>query len=165
MTVKSDLLHAKVVQSLEETGAIYEAMECDPSLADTAAFCEHYKFSETETANCIITASKTEPVKYACCVILSNSKLDVNKTVCKLLGVKKCSFATGEQTIALTNMQIGGVTPFGVPEMPIFIDSAVFQNERIVLGGGNRSSKLLINPAELKKLPSVQAVDNLGILK
>jgi prolyl-tRNA editing enzyme YbaK/EbsC (Cys-tRNA(Pro) deacylase) len=82
-----------------------------------------------------------------------------------LLDVKRCSFATGEQTLQLTGMQIGGVTPFGLPEMPIYFDSRIMENEKIVLGGGNRTSKVLMNPAELHKLPNVQVVEGLGVLK
>ena len=62
-------------------------------------------------------------------------------------------------------MQIGGVTPFGLPEMPIYVDSAVMSNEEVVLGGGNRSSKLLMHPAELLKLPGAQVVEALAIAK
>lgn len=140
-------------------------MQCDPNLADTAAFCEHYNFKPEETCNAIIAASKTDPVKHACCVVLSDSKVDINKRVCQLLEVKRCSFATGEQTLQLTGMQIGGVTPFGLPEMPIYIDSRIMDNQRVVLGGGNRTTKVLINPEELTKMPNLHIVENLGIIK
>ncbi len=33
----------------------------------------------------------------------------------------------------------------------------------LVLGGGNRSTKILLNPNELKKLPNVEVVDGLGL--
>jgi prolyl-tRNA editing enzyme YbaK/EbsC (Cys-tRNA(Pro) deacylase) len=165
MTVAADSLHPAVAAHLMRYGVVFDVMPCDPELADTAAFCEHYKFAANQTCNAIIAASKTDPIKYACCVVLSDSKLDVNKKVCQLLDVKRCSFATGEQTLQLTGMQIGGVTPFGLPEMPIYFDSRIMENEKIVLGGGNRTSKVLMNPAELHKLPNVQVVEGLGVLK
>lgn len=155
-------LHPAVAKALQLHGLSYEVMECDPNFADTAAFCDHYKISAEQTCNAIIGASKTEPIKYACCVILSTCKLDVNKKVCQLLSVKRCSFASSELTLELTSMEIGGVTPVGLPPMPIYIDSAVMKNERVVLGGGNRSTKLLLNPAELMKLPDVSVVELLG---
>jgi prolyl-tRNA editing enzyme YbaK/EbsC (Cys-tRNA(Pro) deacylase) len=156
-------LHPAVQQGLERYGIKCEVMECDPNLADTAAFCEHYKFAPEQTCNAIIAAAKTEPVKYACCVILATCKLDVNKKVCSLLEVKRCSFASGEQTLELTNMLIGGVTPIGLPDLPIYIDAALMRNERVVLGGGNRSTKILLNPAELQKLPNVHVIEQLGL--
>jgi prolyl-tRNA editing enzyme YbaK/EbsC (Cys-tRNA(Pro) deacylase) len=138
-------------------------MECDPDLADTAAFCQHYKIAPEQTCNAIVVVGKSNPVKYACCVVLATCKLDVNKAVSQLLEVKRCSFATGEQTIETTGMQIGGVTPVGVDSMPVYIDSAVLQNEKVVLGGGNRSTKLLVKPSELSKLANIQFVDGIGI--
>jgi prolyl-tRNA editing enzyme YbaK/EbsC (Cys-tRNA(Pro) deacylase) len=155
-------LQPNVSECLKNCGIEYKVFECDPELADTAAFCEHYGFAPGQSANAIITASKTDPVKYACCVVLANSKLDVNKKVCQLLGVKKASFASSDQTLELTGMQIGGVTPFGLPDIPIYLDAAVMDNKEVVLGGGNRSSKVLLDPAELQKLPGAQVVEGLA---
>jgi prolyl-tRNA editing enzyme YbaK/EbsC (Cys-tRNA(Pro) deacylase) len=164
MTTEAALLHPLVQQALQRHQLSFEAMPCDPNLADTAAFCEHYQFSPEQTCNAILVASKTDPIKYACCVILATCKLDVNKKVCQLLDVKRCSFASGELTKELTGMEIGGVTPLGLPDdMPIFVDQAVFDNQRVVLGGGNRTSKLLLNPNGLLKVPGLHAVPQLGL--
>ena len=165
MTEKIELLHPLVAARIEELGLRAEVMECDPSLADTAVFCEHYKIAPEQTCNAIVAAGKTEPVKYACCLILATCKLDVNKMVCKLLEIKKCSFASAEQTRQMTEMEIGGVTPVGVSKMPIYVDARVMENEKVVLGGGNRTSKLLLDPAELKKIPGLEVVQDLAILR
>lgn len=79
------------------------------------------------------------------------------------MGVKRASFATGEQTKTLTGMEIGGVTPFGLPAaIPIYVDSAVMQQPEVVMGGGNRFSKVLLNPQELIKFPDVVVVGGLA---
>jgi prolyl-tRNA editing enzyme YbaK/EbsC (Cys-tRNA(Pro) deacylase) len=141
----------------------YNVFECDPALADTAAFCERYGFALEQSANTIIVASKTDPAQYACCVVLATTKLDVNKTVCKLLGVRKASFAPMDAALELTGMEYGGVTAFGVPaELPIYVDAAVMEQAEVVMGGGNRSSKVLVRPAELTKIPNLQVVDGLA---
>lgn len=163
MSGRLDLLHPRVIQAIQQHGLIAEVMECDPNLADTAAFCEHYKFSPDETCNAIIVAGKTEPIMYACCVVLANQKLDVNKKVSQLLEIKRCSFASGDQTIAATGMQIGGVTPVGIEDMPIYVDATVENKPRVVLGGGNRSTKLLVKPFELTKIPHLQFINHLGL--
>jgi len=62
----------------------------------------------------------------------------------------------------LTGMMIGGVTAFGIGDLPIYVDSAVMDQDRVVMGGGNRSSKLLLNPNELTKLPNVVVVQGLA---
>jgi prolyl-tRNA editing enzyme YbaK/EbsC (Cys-tRNA(Pro) deacylase) len=156
------LLGPQVLHELEEYGLKFEAMACDPALADTAAFCETYGFKLEESANTIVVASrKVEPTKYAACVVLADSRLDVNKKVCELLGVKKASFADGETTQKLTSMQIGGVTAIGITDLPIYIDARVMQQAKIVMGGGNRSSKVVLDPAELTKLPHAEVIAGL----
>src|SRR5665811_1447087 len=91
----------------------YEALPCDPDMADTAAFCAHYGFAMEQAANTILVASKNvAPSKYAACVVLGTTRLDVNKN--ELLAVKRLSFADEETTLGLTGMMIGGVTAFGL---------------------------------------------------
>jgi prolyl-tRNA editing enzyme YbaK/EbsC (Cys-tRNA(Pro) deacylase) len=55
-----------------------------------------------------------EPPKYAVCVVLGTTRLDVNRTVRNLLDVKRASFADAETTTALTGMLVGGVTAAGI---------------------------------------------------
>jgi prolyl-tRNA editing enzyme YbaK/EbsC (Cys-tRNA(Pro) deacylase) len=56
----------------------------------------------------------------------------------------------------------GGVTAFGISDLPIYVDAAVMEQAHVVMGGGNRSSKLLLNPNELTKLPNVVVVEDLA---
>ncbi|HCR55756.1 TPA: hypothetical protein DIV49_02180 [Candidatus Saccharibacteria bacterium] len=157
------LLLLKVSKALIEHGVEYDELECDASLADTGAFCEHYGFTLQQSANTILVASrKVEPTKYALCVVLGTTKLDVNKKVCELLGVKRASFADGETTVALTDMEIGGVVAIGVEDIPVYVDSTVMNQPKVVMGGGNRTSKITLEPKELLKLPNVEVVENLA---
>ena len=99
----------------------------------------------------------------AACVVLANSRLDVNKTVRQRLGTRKASFAPAEDTRSITGMEIGGVTVFGLPDdLPVWIDSRVMARERIVLGGGSRSFKVIAAPEILLKLPKAEVVDGLA---
>lgn len=163
--MNTSILDENVRKSLVENGIEFQVFECDEAFADTYSFCEKYGFLLSQSANTIIIASKGETIKYAACVALATAKLDVNKKICQLLEVKKASFASFEQTVEKTNMKIGGVTIFGIENMPIFVDSKVMENEQIVMGGGNRSSKVLLNPLELKKLPNLQVIENLALPK
>ncbi|CAN5582058.1 hypothetical protein BH11CYA1_BH11CYA1_26060 [soil metagenome] len=159
-------LHALVANGLADRKLDYSVFECDPEFADTALFCEKYGFQLAQSANAIVVATKVEPVRFACCVVLANTKLDVNKMVSKLLGVKKVSFATAEQTMSLTGMQIGGVTPFGLPDIPLYVDAAVMASPlEVILGGGNRSTKVVLKPEQLLKLANVEIVDGLAVAK
>ena len=152
-----------VEAALVEHGLTYEVLACDPDLADTAAFCDHYGFSLDQSANTIlVTSKKVEPAQYAVCVVLGTTRLDVNKSVRELLGVKRASFADAETTQAVTGMEIGGVTAIGTSGHTIYIDAAVLARERVVMGGGNRTSKLLLKPQELAKLPHAVVVEGLA---
>jgi prolyl-tRNA editing enzyme YbaK/EbsC (Cys-tRNA(Pro) deacylase) len=157
-------LDERVERAVNEHEIICNVLACDPELADTAAFCEHYGFSLDQSANTILVASKkVDPPRYAVCVVLGTTRLDVNKKVSELLGVKRLSFADADVTQELTGMMIGGVTAFGIDDLPIYVDAAVLRQSQVVMGGGNRSSKLLLAPAELLKLPNVEVIEDLAI--
>ena len=157
------MLDPRVQRAVDALAITHDVLPCDPELADTAAFCAHYGFTLESAANTILVASKkVEPPKYAVCVVLGTTSLDVNHKVRELLDVKRLSFADSDTTIALTGMQIGGVTAFGIDDLPVFIDAAVMQQDRVVMGGGNRSSKLLLAPTELRKIPTATVVQDLA---
>ena len=148
--------------NLDALGVAYELVPCDPALADTAAFCAAYGFAPEDSANTILVIGKSSPPTYVACVVLATTRLDVNRAVKQRLGVR-ASFAPAEDTRALTGMEIGGVTVFGLPAgMPIWVDARVMGRELIVLGGGSRSYKVLAAPAILEALPGVEVVEGLA---
>src|SRR5918992_3555661 len=143
MSADPSLLHPAVREHLAALGIEYEVMECDPALADTAAFVEAYNVPLDRSANTIVVASKGAEPTYVACVVLATTALNVNNVVRREMGVRKASFAAAEPVRELTGMEIGGVTPFGLPDdLPILVDSRVMAPDWIILGGGNRSSKL-----------------------
>ena len=150
-------------RSLAGRGVDYELFPCDPALADTAQFCAAYGFALEESANTIVVVGKSEPRVYAACVVLAPHRLDVNRTVRNRLGSRKASFASADETRDLTGMEIGGVTPFGLPpDLPIWVDAAVMARPRVVLGGGSRSWKVIASPSILLALPNVAVVEGLA---
>jgi prolyl-tRNA editing enzyme YbaK/EbsC (Cys-tRNA(Pro) deacylase) len=152
----------EIREFLEQSDHSFEVWDCDPDMADTAVFCEHYKVPPENSANTILIKSKTGESKFALCVLLAPHRLDVNHTVRKKLGARKVSFASADETQEITGMEIGGVTPFGLPdEMSIWIDDNVMQRDYIILGGGNRTSKLKVDPQILRLLPGVEIVSGL----
>ncbi len=141
----------------------YELFACDPALADTAAFCAAYGFALEDSANTILVVGKSNPPTYAACVVLATHRLDVNHMVRDRLGSRKASFASAEETRALTGHEIGGVTAFGLPPaLPLWVDAAVVARPRIVLGGGSRSWKVIAPSSILLGLPNVEVVDGLA---
>ncbi len=161
MPVDTD--RSRLEAALAPLGVAYELFPCDPALADTAAFCAAYGFDPEESANTIVVAGKAEPRRYAACIVLAPHRLDVNHAIRDRLGTRKASFAGPDETRELTGMEIGGVTPFGLPaELPIWVDAAVMARPRVVLGGGSRSWKVIAAPAILLALPNVEVVAGLA---
>jgi prolyl-tRNA editing enzyme YbaK/EbsC (Cys-tRNA(Pro) deacylase) len=141
----------------------HELFACDPALADTAAFCAAYGFALEDSANTIVVVGKSDPPVYAACVVLATHRLDVNRAVKQRLGTRKASFASADETRRLTGMEIGGVTVFGLPDgLPVWIDSAVMGRDRIVLGGGSRSWKVIAPPAILLTVAGAEVVEGLA---
>jgi prolyl-tRNA editing enzyme YbaK/EbsC (Cys-tRNA(Pro) deacylase) len=161
--VTTDDDRARLDAALRPLGVPYELFACDPALADTAQFCAAYGFSMDESANTIVVVGKADPRRYAACLVLATHRLDVNRTVRDRLGTRKASFAGADETRELTGMEIGGVTPFGLPAgLPVWIDAAVMTRPRVVLGGGSRSWKVIAAPAILEALPGAVVLEGLA---
>jgi prolyl-tRNA editing enzyme YbaK/EbsC (Cys-tRNA(Pro) deacylase) len=156
-------LERRIQQALEASGAAFEIIDCDPELADTAQFCAHYGYDLENSANAILVRSKTGEEKYALCIVLANCRLDVNKVVKKKLGVRKASFAGPDETRAQTGMEIGGVTPVALPgDLAVWVDARVMEFDRVILGGGSRAKKVIVDPAYFKTLAGTEIVPDLA---
>jgi prolyl-tRNA editing enzyme YbaK/EbsC (Cys-tRNA(Pro) deacylase) len=156
-------IEAQVRDRLAVLGVEHEILPCDPEFADTAAFCARYGVAPEQSANTIVVAARREAGVACACVVLATCRLDVNHAVCDLLGVRKASFATADQTRELTGMMIGGVTPFGLPDdLPLYVDSRVMAQESVVIGGGSRSMKIRLAPDGLLRLPATRVIDGLA---
>jgi prolyl-tRNA editing enzyme YbaK/EbsC (Cys-tRNA(Pro) deacylase) len=157
-------IEQRVRQVLDGLGVAYEVISIDAAYADTVAFCERYRFPLDHSVNTIIVSSKKEPRQHCACLVLATTRLDVNHMVRKLMGVSRASFASAEDTMALTGMMIGGVTVFALPrELPIYIDEAIMSLDYVILGGGSRSWKVKISPEVLTRLPNTNLVRGLSI--
>ena len=159
-----DEVERRVDDHLRTLDTPYEVVECDPDLADTAAFCATYGYAPEDAANTIVVVGKSEHPRYAACILLATTRLDVNHAVRDRLGTRKASFADRDLTQALTGMAIGGVTAFGLPgDLPIWVDRRVTTRSRLVLGGGSRRRKIVGPPTLLTSQPGVEIVDGLAI--
>jgi prolyl-tRNA editing enzyme YbaK/EbsC (Cys-tRNA(Pro) deacylase) len=153
----------RVRQVLEGLGLPYEVVEIDPAYADTTQFCERYGYPMEQSANTILVGSKKEPKQYSASVVRATTRLDVNHVVRKLMGVPRLSFASAEETTALTGMMIGGVTVFALPDgLPIYVDDGLMPLDYVILGGGSRSTKIKIVPEVFRRLPGAQIIAGLS---
>jgi prolyl-tRNA editing enzyme YbaK/EbsC (Cys-tRNA(Pro) deacylase) len=163
-----DLLAEPVVAALGSLDPALSAQvgvtEIDPSLADTAAFCERYNVAAAESANCVVVAGRRGDVTtLAACVVLATTRADVNGLVRRLLDVRKISFAAMDVAVSASGMEYGGITPVGLPlHWAVFVDAAVVDAGDVVIGSGVRRSKLVLPGAIVAGLPNARVIDDLG---
>ncbi|WP_433870416.1 YbaK/EbsC family protein [Saccharopolyspora sp. CA-218241] len=136
----------------------------DPGLADTAAFCAEYGSPLELSANCVVVAGKRGgEVRYAACLVLATTRVDVNGVVKRRLDVRKASFAPMDDAVRLTGMEYGGITPFGLPgDWPLLVDPAVVAAPAVVVGSGLRRGKLIAAGSVLADLPGAEVAESLG---
>jgi prolyl-tRNA editing enzyme YbaK/EbsC (Cys-tRNA(Pro) deacylase) len=161
---RTDLLAAPVAAALRDWPGADEVLvaEIDPALADTAAFCERYGVSPTESANCVVVAGKRGGnTMYAACMILATTRADVNGLVRRHLDARKAPVDT---VTAATDMEYGGITPVGLPAgWPVLVDEAVAKTGSVVIGSGIRGSKLRLPGRLVAALPLAQVLPGLGV--
>jgi prolyl-tRNA editing enzyme YbaK/EbsC (Cys-tRNA(Pro) deacylase) len=163
---RPDLLADPVVDALAgwARGDQAQVAEIDPSLADTEAFCAAYDVPLAASANCVVVAGRRgDDVRYAACVVLATTRIDVNGVVRRRLDARKASFAPQQDAVALTGMEYGGITPVGLPPAwPVLVDPAVVAAGPVVIGSGVRRSKLVLPGSVLGDLPAAEVLDGLG---
>ena len=153
----------RVTAAMDSAGVVYETMDIDPDLADTAAFCEAYGIPLENSANAILVASRKPEGHNAVCLVLAHTRLDVNGIVRKKLGVRKVSFAPAELTVDLTGQEIGGVTVFGLPDgLPVWVDVGVLERDWVIVGAGSRSAKIKLDPSQFRELRGFEIVEGLA---
>ncbi|MFT4167066.1 MAG: YbaK/EbsC family protein [Microlunatus sp.] len=161
----SDLLADPVSQAVTSATADLQehlfVAEIDPSLADTAAFCDAYDVALDASANCVVVAGRRGEISTtAACLVLATDRADVNKTIRKRLDVRKISFAPMDDAVTQTQMEYGGITPVGLPGYwPILVDTRVIAQPWLVIGSGLRRSKIAISGQAIAALPGVEVLD------
>ncbi len=60
-------------------------------------------------------------------------------------------------------MEIGGVTPVCLPAgLPLWVDARIMALPDVILGGGNRSTKIIVDPKIFAATPETEVVENLA---
>lgn len=142
-----------------------EVAEIDPEHADTAVLVEQTGMEMQDMANCIvISGARAGEERLCAALVLGHTRADVNKTIRKLLDVRKCSFMPMAEAVERTGMEYGGITPLGLPETwPVLVDALVLGREWIVIGSGLRRSKLRLPGSVAADLPGARVVEDLAL--
>ena len=60
-------------------------------------------------------------------------------------------------------MEIGGVTPFGLPAgIPVYVDARITELDTCVVGGGSRAMKVEVDPEVFGRMDGVAVVKELA---
>jgi prolyl-tRNA editing enzyme YbaK/EbsC (Cys-tRNA(Pro) deacylase) len=165
-SARIDLLAPTTLSALAAAGLLDSVgvVEIDPNVSDTAATQQTFGLSLETLANCVIVAGKREGIeRIAACLVLADSRADVNNVVKRKLNVRKASFLPVERAVELTEMEYGGITPIGLPQdWPILIDQRVAETDVVVVGSGVRRSKILIPGSVLAQIVGAQVIKGLG---
>lgn len=152
------------LESLSQAASI-EVTQIDPDLADTATLVEATGLPMADMGNCIVIAGSRAGEERVCAsLVLGTTRANVNTTIRKWLGVRKCSFMAMDEAVGRTGMEYGGITPLGLPsDWPVLVDAAAIQQDQVIIGSGLRRSKLRLPGALLAQLPGVEVVEGLAI--
>ncbi|MGZ4593669.1 MAG: YbaK/EbsC family protein [Actinomycetes bacterium] len=156
---RPELLADPVARAVRQLGlSDVHVAQIDPSVADTAAFCERYDVDLDRSANCVVVAGRRgAETRFAACVVLATDRADVNGVVRRRLDARKASFAPMDLAVTETGMEYGGITPVGLPAgWPLLVDQAVADAELVVIGSGLRRSKLVVPGRLLAGLPGAE---------
>ncbi len=138
--------------------------EIDPDLADTATLVEAAQIPVEATGNCVLVAGRrAADERVAACVVPATTRADVNRTVKRLLEVRKASFLPMDRAVELSGMEYGGITPVGLPlEWRLLVHAPLLRLGLLVIGSGVRRSKLVLPGRLLGELPQAEVIEGLG---
>ncbi|MGS0685946.1 YbaK/EbsC family protein [Nakamurella sp. GG22] len=161
---RPELLAPSVRAALDGWTGVVSVAPIDPALADTAAFCEAYDVASAASANCVVVSGKRAgEQRWAAAVVLATTRADVNGVVRRRMDVRKVSFAPMDEAVRITGMEYGGITPIGLPAgWPILVDAAVAAAGPVVIGSGIRGSKIILDGADVGRLPGAEVIEGLA---
>jgi prolyl-tRNA editing enzyme YbaK/EbsC (Cys-tRNA(Pro) deacylase) len=165
-SLRPDLLAEPTRLALAQAGLLEQVgvVAIDPALSDTATTQHEFALQLDTLANCVVVGGKREGnERLAACVVLADSRADVNGVVKRRLDVRKASFLAMERAVELTGMEHGGITPIGLPpEWPVLIDRRVVNAALVVIGSGIRRSKILLPGNLLTHVAGAEIIDGLA---
>ena len=138
--------------------------EIDPTCADGKTLCETYNLDHKMSIKCLVVESNDDDKeKVRAAILLPIDYKYATSTVKKILDSRDITFSPLEEIIEKTGMEYGSITPIGLPEdYQILIDPLVLENEKIIVGGGLKKSKILLPSKTLLEIPNSQVVENLS---
>lgn len=138
--------------------------EIDSEYASGFELCNKYNIDQKYGANCLIVSGIRGDKKTVVALLVPvGYKYNMSSVVRKEINARIVSVAPLEEVLKATNMEYGSITPLTLPkEWQIFIDPLVMQNDKVIIGGGLKKSKILIPTSLLLSLPNSKVLEGLA---
>lgn len=87
------------------------------------------------------------------CAVIAGDREVAMKRLAAALGGKAAGMMPPPDAERLTGYRVGGISPFGQKRrVPVVIDAAALEHERIFVNGGRRGLQVQLDPAELVRV-------------
>lgn len=141
-----------------------QVAEIDPQYADGIKFSKKYNIDLANELNCLIfQGERNGKPKYAAAVVQSGKRVNSGAVLKHAMDASKISFANLSEVLQQTKMELGSITPVGLPDnYQILIDQDVQHLNTVIVGSGKKNSKMLLNVDVLLGLPNVKLIANLA---
>ncbi len=92
-------------------------------------------------------------------VLMHGDRQVSSKQLARELGVRRVAACSPEQALRVTGYVVGGISPFGtLTELPVCVESSIFELPRVYINGGRRGLLVALEPAALKQALAVREV-------
>lgn len=145
-------VYEKIIQLLDSRQIKYQALEHEPTPT-----CEDSArvrgTSMDQGAKALVCYADKKPILI---VLPCSRKLDV-KTFKTLFAVRDLRFATPDEVIQLTGLQIGAIPPLGnLFNLPTYVDQALSTEERIAFNAGDRTKSVIMSYPDYASINQAQ---------
>ncbi len=131
----------QICQKLDNLNIKYQVQEHEPVLTSAEA-AKVRGTSEDQGAKALLMLADKQPIM----VVLPGSKKADTKSLKQTYNFKDLEMAPREFVEKTTNVQIGGVPPFGsLFNMPTYLDESLGQNQQISFNAGDRAKSITIS--------------------
>ena len=92
-------------------------------------------------------------------VLMHGDRQVSSKNLARHVGVKSVEPATPERASKFTGYMFGGTSPFGTRTvMPVYVESTIFELDKIYINGGKRGFLVEIEPRVLREVLRIEEV-------
>jgi len=154
-------MHEKVARALAATNTPFKAWRHDAfavRIAGPADFAAALGYSVERVTKSLFLSDSGRPEQYAVVVLPITKSLDM-VAVATQLGWTRARVASREALTAHLGYPPFGVSPLGVQNIPVLMDTSLLKHPTVLVGGGEAGVEIEIAPLLLREVTSAIALD------